>query len=118
MVDLALVLVIVSLSIAIGMALGRFAVQTSELYNKPYNKTTKRKAELADYMRTVRALDATVEDLRMYAEQDACEIERLRQQLALADAVLGSEPVASIIADTKAVHPAVLAYWESYGTTP
>ena len=66
--------VIVSLSIAIGMALGRFVVQTS----KWRDKSTKRRADLADCMRTVRALDEMVEDLRMYAEQDACEIERLR----------------------------------------
>ena len=73
--------VILSLSIAVGMALGRFATQTGKLYNKSYNKVTKRRAELADYMRTVRALDETVEDLRMYAEQDACEIERLRARV-------------------------------------
>ena len=36
------------------------------------------RTELADCQRTIRALDDLVQDLRMYAEQDACEIERLR----------------------------------------
>lgn len=40
------------------------------------------RTELADCQRTIRALDDLVQDLRMYAEQDACKIEQLQALVA------------------------------------
>ena len=80
------------------------------------------RTELADCQRTIRALDDLVQDLRMYAEQDACEIERLEEQVDCAHAILGSESMIWLTVGSNhpevqwaAISPAVQEYWTKYG---